>query len=144
MCPLSASRRLSRPSTWLCAFQTRPPLVTTTASARRAPSARPSNSSAWPLPYDGAVSKHVTPASSAAAIVRIASRSSLGPYRAPPIGHVPRPITDDRSVLCPNVRDSTVQPPLDVALLPRTRVRIQIVPHGVAELPDGHHDHAER
>jgi len=53
------------------------------------------------------VSKQVTPASSAAAIARRASRSSLAPYRAPPIGHVPSPIAEDRSAVCPNARVST-------------------------------------
>ena len=56
--------------------------------------ARPTSSSALPNPYAGAVSINVTPASSAARTVLIASASSAPPHIQPPIAQVPSPIRE--------------------------------------------------
>ncbi len=56
------------------------------------------------------MSKHVTPASTAAWIAVIAAASSRSPYLAPPIGHVPMLTVDTEIPLVSNSRDSIPNP----------------------------------
>src|SRR3954453_7165444 len=81
-----------------------PHLVTSKTLSRRPLSARATAVSEWPLPYAGAVSTQLTPASIAAWIALTASSISIAPYRSPDIGQVPNPIPEHCSLVRPNRR----------------------------------------
>src|SRR3954454_15739340 len=81
-----------------------PHLVTSKTLSRRPLSARATAVSEWPLPYAGAVSTQLTPASIAAWIALTASSISIAPYRSPDIGQVPNPIAETCSLVRPNRR----------------------------------------
>src|SRR5579884_3046408 len=84
----------------------------------------------------------VIPASTAAWIVRTASRSSLGPYRSPPIGHVPSPITEVVKDVLPQTRYSIAS--LRGTLGSRAAGSgVQVVPNAVPEVSNREHDQAQ-
>src|SRR3954454_24058929 len=86
-----------------------PHLVTSKTLSRRPLSARATAVSEWPLPYAGAVSTQLTPASIAAWIALTASSISIAPYRSPDIGQVPNPIAETCSLVRPNRRSCIIR-----------------------------------
>src|SRR5690606_26166418 len=114
--PASETSKPSRPLSSVCL----PAFVDTTNAARGTPArARPSRRSERVEPYAGAVSNRVTPASSAACTVAIASSSATGPYTPPSAEH-PRPVRETRRPVRPrgtrSVGRLTPSPDLDERL----------------------------
>ena len=84
----------------------RPNLVATVRASSRSRSSRATSRSERPSPYTSAVSKNVTPASTAACIAASDSSSSVSP-QLPPIAHAPKPISETSRFVFPSRRACT-------------------------------------